>query len=198
MPIRNKHNRLISAHEKEYLYRTVFKTELKTIVKLIIWAVIDAYNSKTGQCNPSASHIAIKINKSPSTVLKNLKEAQNSGFIKRTMRGNVGKSNTYTINFDLLAGLRKDKSRENSSAKNGTQPIPNEEPTYSENGTQPIPNEEQTYSDLGIEPIPKEQHEHSKEHRKDSMNEHKNITYENKEEYIDSDKFYEDFGHILN
>ena len=183
MPIRNKHNRLISAHEKEYLYRTVFKTELKTIVKLIIWAVIDAYNSKTGQCNPSASHIAIKINKSPSTVLKNLKEAQNSGFIKRTMRGNVGKSNTYTINFDLLAELRKDKSRENSSSKNGTQPIPNEE---------------QTYSDLGIEPIPKEQHEHSKEHRKDSMNEHKNITYEDKEEYIDSDKFYEDFGHILN
>ena len=183
MPVKNKHNRLISAYEKEYLYRMVFKTELKTIVKQIIWAVIDAYNSKTGQCNPSASHIAKKINKSSSTVLKNLKEAQNSGFINRTSRGNVGKSNTYTINFDQLAEFRKAMSvKEDSSSKNGTQPIPNKE---------------QTYSDLGIEPIPKEQHEHSKEHRKESIKEHKNITYQEKNEFIDSDKFYEDFRHIL-
>ena len=183
MPVKNKHNRLISAYEKEYLYRMVFKTELKTIVKQIIWAVIDAYNSKTGQCNPSASHIAKKINKSSSTVLKNLKEAQNSGFINRTSRGNVGKSNTYTINFDQLAEFRKAMSvKEDSSSKNGTQPIPNKE---------------QTYSDLGIQPIPKDQHEHSKEHRKESIKEHKNITNQNKDEYIDSDKFYEYLEHIL-
>ena len=184
MSVKNEYDRLISAHEKEYLYRMVFKTDLKTIVKQIIWAVIDAYNTKTGQCNPSASHIAIKINKSTSTVLKNLKSAQNSGFIKRTMRGNVGKSNTYTIKFDLLAGLRKGISKK--------------EDTSSKNGTEPIPNEERTYSDLGTEPIPKEQYEHSKEHRKDSIKEHKNITHQNKDEYIDSDKFYEDFEHILN
>lgn len=183
MPVKNKYDRYISAHEKEYLYRMVFKTDLKTIVKQIIWAVIDAYNVRSGQCNPSASHIAIKINKAPSTVLKNLKEAQNSEFIKRTMRGNVGKSNTYTINFDLLAGLRKGISKKEDAS--------------SENGTEPIPNEEHTYSDLGTEPISKEQHEHSKEHRKDSFKEHKNITHQNKDEYIDRDKFYEDLGHIL-
>ena len=183
MPVKNKYDRYISAHEKEYLYRMVFKTDLKSIVKQIIWAVIDAYNVKSGQCNPSANHIAKKINKSPSTVLKNLKEAQNSGFMKRTSRGNIGKSNTYTINFDLLEALRKGESKK--------------EDTSSESGIQPIQNEEHTYTDLGTEPIPKEQHEHSKEHRKDSIKEHKNITYENKDEYIDSDKFYEHLGHIL-
>ena len=183
MPVKNKYNRYISAHEKEYLYREVFKTKLSVIVKLIIWAVIDAYNPNSGQCNPSSSHIAKKINRSSSTVLKNLKEAQNSGFINRTIRGNVGKSNTYTINFDLLAELRKDKSKK--------------EDTSSKNGTQPIPNEEQTYSNLGIEPIPKYQHEHIKDNRKESIKEHENITYEQKEEYISSDKFDEVFGKII-
>ena len=158
----NKHGRYIECSEKLSVLRYILSTEYNATFKLICWAIIDAYNTKTRQCNPSASNIASRINTSTSTVKKYLKSIQKSGFITLICRGNKGRSNIYEINRNLIDLGNK--------LSNGTNKVnvmvPNQEPTGSDIRTPGVPNSELEYM-------------------KEYMNKYENKT----DEYIDGETF---------
>ena len=218
MPVKNKYNKYKSAFEQVIMVRHLMRrTDIKDTEKLIIQAIIDAYNANTRQCNPSARDIGKRINKSQSTVMKYLKAAQNYGYIHRTSRGNVGRSNTYEYNRILLKQLmdemeakkKKEKSirvenvspipnKKDTCAEIDTAPMPNQKDTCTEIDTAPIPDKEVTYTKFRTSPIPIYQHEDSKEDRNEGIKEDNNLRYQHKDTDKGKEKFYQYFGDIIN
>lgn len=203
MPVKNKYNKYKSAFEQVILVRHLMqRTDIKDTEKLIIQAIIDAYNVNTRQCNPSARDIGKRINKSQSTVMKYLKAAQNYGYIHRTSRGNVGRSNTYEFNRVLLKQLMdemeaKKKNKKSIKVEN-VSTIPNQKDTSTEIDTAPIPDKEVTYTKFRASPIPIYQHEDSKEDRNEGIKEDNNLRYQHKDTDKGKEKFYQYFGDIIN
>ena len=203
MPVKNKYNKYKSAFEQVIMVRHLMqRTDIKDTEKLIIQAIIDAYNVNTRQCNPSARDIGKRINKSQSTVMKYLKAAQNYGYIHRTSRGNVGRSNTYEYNRVLLKQLMdemeaKKKNKKSFKVEN-VSPIPNQKDTSTEIDTAPIPDKEVTYTKFRTSPIPIYQHEDSKEDRNEGIKEDNNLRYQHKDTDKGKEKFYHYFKDIIN
>lgn len=218
MPVKNKYNKYKSAFEQVIMVRDLMqRTDIKDTEKLIIQAIIDAYNANTRQCNPSAKDIGKRINKSQSTVMKYLKAAQNYGYIHRTSRGNVGRSNTYEYNRVLLKQLMdemeaKKKNKNSNKVENFSPmpnqkdtsteidiaPMPNKTDTCSEMDIAPIPDKEVTYTKFRTSPVPIDQHEDSKEDRNEGIKEESNLRYQQKDTHKGKEKFYEFFGDIIN
>lgn len=203
MPVKNKYNKYKSAFEQVILVRHLMqRTDIKDTEKLIIQAIIDAYNVNTRQCNPSARDIGKRINKSQSTVMKYLKAAQNYGYIHRTSRGNVGRSNTYEYNRVLLKQLMdemeaKKKNKKSIKVEN-VSPMPNQKDTCTEIDTTPIPDKEVTYTEFRTSPVPIYQHEDSKEDRNEGIKEDNNLRNQQKDNEKGKEKFYQYFGDIIN
>ena len=202
MPVKNKYNKYKSAFEQIVLVRHLMKrTDIKDTEKLIIQAIIDAYNVDTRQCNPSAKNIGERINKSQSTVMKYLKAAQNYGYIHRTSRGNLGRSNTYEYNRELLKQLLDEieaKKKKKSINIKDDSPILNQQDTYRKTDMAPIPDKEVTHTKFRTSPVPIYRHEDSKEDRNEGIKEGNNLRYQNNEKFIDKDKFDELFKDIIN
>ena len=209
MPVKNKYNKYKSAFEQVILVRHLMqRTDIKDTEKLIIQAIIDAYNVNTRQCNPSARDIGKRINKSQSTVMKYLKAAQNYGYIHRTSRGNVGRSNTYEYNRVLLKQLmdemeanKKNKksskdenispmpNQKDTSTEIDIAPMPNKTDTCSEIDIAPIPDKEVTYTKFRTSPVPIDQHEDSKEDRNQYNNKDSNEYDKETNDYVDLETF---------
>lgn len=99
---RNQYGRLIDSSEKLSIIRYIYSTKYNLTFKAICVVIVGAYSTTTGQCNPSATEIAYRLNISPSTVKKYLKPIQKSGFIILVKRGNEGRSNVYELNRELI------------------------------------------------------------------------------------------------
>ena len=113
-----------------------WKQELNGRSKLVLLYLANCHNQDTGDCFPSASHVAKITGLNVKTVFTSLGELERLELIKRD--GKAGSSNRYALNLQVT-------HTENGSPTHTENGIP----TYTENGSPPIPKTGQTYTETG-------------------------------------------------
>lgn len=91
-----------------------WESELPSGLKLVLLALADCHNSRSGQCNPRIDTIAEKTNRSVRSVQYAMKDLGSMGYIRpiRRRKGARQAANQYELALDgvVFSGCRKQQS----------------------------------------------------------------------------------------
>lgn len=73
--------------------------------KQVAGMIVDSFNRKTGQCDPSLGRIARLLNISRRTVIRSMKKCETSHFFRKVRHGGKSHRNSYEPNWALFRAL---------------------------------------------------------------------------------------------
>lgn len=81
-------------------------------------ALLEHFNRRTGQCDPSNGRIAALLQISPRTVIRSTKRLERAGFFLKIRHGGHGNRNSYTPNWAQFAAAHESWNQKFSNSRN--------------------------------------------------------------------------------